>query len=152
MRDVKLPRKKSKKSQPQLPFYSNNFTLKRKAMAYEAQGRIVEIFDTIQRSDTLRFREFLIETSEEGRDRTYTHILKFQLKNEKIELLDLHKPESVVKVNFNIRSSRWERNGQVSYITNLDAWKIVQITLPADPQASKPANMPTSEGIDDLPF
>jgi predicted metalloenzyme YecM len=121
-------------------------------MAYEAQGRIVEIFDTIQRSDTLRFREFLIETSEEGRDRTYTHILKFQLKNEKIELIDLHKPESVVKVNFNIRSSRWERNGQVSYITNLDAWKIVQITLPADPQASKPTNMPTSEGIDDLPF
>lgn len=121
-------------------------------MAYEAQGRIVEIFDTIRRSDTLRFREFLIETSEVGRDRTYNHILKFQLKNDKINLLDLHLPESVVKVSFNIRSSRWERNGQVSYITNLDAWKIEPISLTSGPQATETVNLPSSEGTDDLPF
>lgn len=121
-------------------------------MAYEAQGRIVEIFDTITRSDTLRFREFLIETSEVGRDRTYTHILKFQLKNEKIDLLDPHKPESIVKVSFNIRSGRWERNGQVSYITNLDAWKIESITLTSGPQTSKTTHVPSAEDMDDLPF
>ena len=121
-------------------------------MAYEAQGRIVEIFDTIHRSDTLRFREFLIETSEEGRDRTYNHILKFQLKNDKINLLDLHNPESVVKVSFNIRSSRWERNGQVSYITNLDAWKIEPITPTNGPQTSRTDDLPSAEGMDDLPF
>ena len=46
-------------------------------MAYEAQGRIVAIYQTVQRSEKFRTREFVIEVTEELRERTITNYIKF---------------------------------------------------------------------------
>ncbi len=79
-----------------------------------------------------------------------------------------------IKVSFNIKGNRWEKDGKVNYITNLDAWKI-------ESGGAAPSNMgggntnaqpaynnnnnnnggnatgagyynPAPEGVDDLPF
>ena len=33
-----------------------------------------------------------------------------------------------IKVYFNIRGRKWENNGQVSYFTNLEGWRIEKLT------------------------
>jgi hypothetical protein len=65
-----------------------------------------------------------------------------------------------IKVHFNIKGSKWEKNGSVSYFNNLDAWRIEQILTPgkgadSDNEYFEPLDTFTSsseDAIDDLPF
>ena len=79
-----------------------------------------------------------------------------------------------MKVSFNIKGNKWERDGKVNYITNLDAWRMESATnAPAgntNTQQSAPVYNnnggnnggnnfnsapnfnPSPETIDDLPF
>jgi hypothetical protein len=129
-------------------------------MAYEAQGRLVAIYETVQRSEKFRTREFVIEINEEIRDRTITNYVKFQLVQDRTAIIDNYKIGDSIKVHFNIRGSKWERNGQVSYISNLDAWRIEPVSLggtsmaPAAMPGAAPGTMPApaADAADDLPF
>ncbi len=129
-------------------------------MAYEAQGRLVAVYETVQRSEKFRTREFVIEVNEELRDRTITNYVKFQLVQDRVTMIDAHRTGDIIKVHFNIKGSRWERNGQVNYITNLDAWKIESMGAavggpgPTEmPGAGTGVSIPpASEPADDLPF
>ena len=61
-----------------------------------------------------------------------------------------------VKVQFNIKGTKWVKDGKENYITNLDAWrmetvKIGQSDMPAD-NTSYHDMPPPSDNIDDLPF
>jgi hypothetical protein len=60
-----------------------------------------------------------------------------------------------VKVSFNIKGTKWVKDGRENYITNLDAWRVEHIKL--SQQAPQPASAATSnetynEIVDDLPF
>jgi hypothetical protein len=64
-----------------------------------------------------------------------------------------------LKVSFNIKGTRWEKNGNVNYITNLDAWRVELLNNGVSQSA--PANESFSSGttidkapdfVDDLPF
>lgn len=130
-------------------------------MSYEASGRLVAVYDTVQRSERFRTREFVIETTEAIRDRTINNYIKFQLVQDRTELIDNHRVNDMVKVKFNIKGSRWEKNGQTNYITNLDAWRIEKADTAGDPardatdpmQAFTPSPDRKDGGMeDDLPF
>lgn len=127
-------------------------------MAYDAQGKLVAVYETVQRSEKFRTREFVIEINEEIRDRTITNYVKFQLVQDRTAIIDHYKIGDTIKVHFNIRGSKWERNGQTSYISNLDAWRIEPVSMassaPADMPGTSPGIMPTPAGdaADDLPF
>jgi len=58
-----------------------------------------------------------------------------------------------VKIQFNIKGSKWERDGRVNYITNLDAWRMENVKLGQDgaSDASYTDN-PPADVVDDLPF
>lgn len=128
-------------------------------MAYEAQGRLVAIYQTVQRSEKFRTREFVIEVTEELRERTITNYIKFQLVQDRTTIMDSFKVGDTIKVQFNIKGSKWERDGQTNYISNLDAWRVEQIGQQA---AAAPASMPgtapgygsapATDAADDLPF
>jgi hypothetical protein len=130
-------------------------------MSYEASGRLVAVYDTIQRSEKFRTREFVIETTEAIRDRTINNYIKFQLVQDRTDLINTFKVNDTVKVKFNIKGSRWEKNGQTNYITNLDAWRIEHAENTSDSgagsidtmQAFTPDPPPRESGMaDDLPF
>jgi hypothetical protein len=127
-------------------------------MGYEATGKLVAVFETIQRSEKFKTREFVIETTEEIKDRIINNFVKFQLVQDRTSLIDRFSIGDQVKVLFNIKGSRWEKNGQVNYISNLDAWRIESVSLhPAststDSMSAFRSDMPPSaEGVDDLPF
>lgn len=64
-----------------------------------------------------------------------------------------------IKVYFNIKGSKWERDGKVNYITNLDAWRIEQILQPGTAKMDNDYLEPLDtfsetppDAVDDLPF
>ena len=93
-------------------------------MSYELTGKIIEIFDTIQRTEKFAVREFIVEVSETAKDKTYSQPIKLQATNERTIVLDNMSIGDEVKVHFNIRGAKWEKDGKTSYFNNLDAWKI----------------------------
>lgn len=128
-------------------------------MGFDLTGKIVAKFDTVQRSATFKTREFVVETNEDINGRTITNFVKFQTVQDRTSILDRFNIGDTVKVHFNIKGSRWEKNGQVNYITNLDAWRIEQMSMASggsNPIETPPAFSPDPESqhgvADDLPF
>ena len=89
-------------------------------MAYDAQGKLHEIFDEQQVSEKFRKREFVLEIP----DGAYTQFIKFQLTQDKCSLLDQYKVGDEVKVAFNLSGKPFTKNGTTMYFTNLGAWRI----------------------------
>ena len=89
-------------------------------MAYEATGRLHEIFDEQQVSEKFRKREFVLEVV----DGQYPEHIKFQTVQDKTSLIDPFKVGDEVKISFNLRGRGFNKNGQMLYFTNLEAWRI----------------------------
>ncbi|MDP4187798.1 MAG: DUF3127 domain-containing protein [Bacteroidota bacterium] len=123
-------------------------------MSYEIVGKLIEKEKTIQISEKFRKREFVIEKSENNNGMVFTDSIKFQLTQDRCSLIDPVAINDEIKVTFNIRGNRWEKNGKISYFNNLDAWKIEKMekeqTPPEMPDFSPDEIPPELE--DDLPF
>lgn len=127
-------------------------------MAYEVNGKIAAIYDTVQRTESFRTREFVIEKAEDIGGRIITNYIKFQSVQDRTAMLDKVKLGEEVKVHFNLKGTKWVKDGRENYITNLDAWRIEPVL---NTNAGSPANkgfdpneLQTSSDIagDDLPF
>jgi hypothetical protein len=124
-------------------------------MSYELTGRLVAKFDIIQRTETFKTREFVIEKSEDIGGRTVTNYVKFQCVQDKTAMPDRFNIGDEVKVLFNIKGSKWTKDGKDNYITNLDAWRMEHVKLGGqiiDEAPSYSADAPPSDNVDDLPF
>jgi hypothetical protein len=121
-----------------------------------SKGLIHKIFDTESKSNTFQKREFVIKT--EG---TYPQFIKFQLVQDRCQLIDVHKEGENVQVHFDLRGNEW--NGK--YFTNLNVWKIESISESSNAGESPFTEMPTADDelisedqesivgdLDDLPF
>ena len=93
-------------------------------MNFELTGKIFEIYPTQQKTEKFKSREFVLESSKLVGERTVTDYIKFQTTGERCDLLNRYKTADTVTVHFNIRGNRWEKEGKVSYFTNLEAWRI----------------------------
>ncbi len=124
-------------------------------MAYELQGKLIEKFNTIQISDSFQKREFVVESSKEHNGRVFSDQIKFQLVQDKCSLLDNINVNDDVKVLFNIRGKRYEKDGKVNYFNNLDAWKIESNSSQEFEDFNQEMQQPPEMGQevqDDLPF
>ena len=124
-------------------------------MSYEITGKLVVRFDVVQRSGSFKTREFVIEKTEDANGRSYTNYVKFQCVQDKTSMPDRFSIGDEVKVQFNIRGTKWEKDGRTNYITNLDAWKMESVKLGQNNFNTGNADyndIPTSDNVDDLPF
>jgi len=96
-------------------------------MSYELTGKLIAKYETVQRTETFKTREFAVEKSEDINGRTIINYAKFQCVQDKTTIIDRVNIGDEIKVYFNIKGSKWEKDGKVNYITNLDAWRIEQI-------------------------
>ena len=126
-------------------------------MAFEISGKVIEISPVNQVSDKFKKREFVIERKETGGSAVFIDYIKFQLLQDKSDLINESYLNEEVKVTFNIKGNKWERDGKVSYFTNLDAWKLERLQtsrgadIAAPPSQFDDAAQDVSE-LDDLPF
>lgn len=140
-------------------------------MSLEVTGRLHAKFPTQQIKDNFSKREFVLElTDESPTGMVFTNYASFQLVNQSCSVIDQYQEGEMLKVNFNIRGNRWERDGQVRYITNLNAWRVEraaaapaagapqpqqQYSQPQQPQQFQQQNNNFGNGgnqPDDLPF
>ena len=125
-------------------------------MNFEITGKLFEIYPTNQKTDKFRSREFVLETTKSIGERTATDYVKFQTTNDRCDLLNKYKTADTVTVHFNVRGNRWEKEGKVSYFTNLEAWRIEGNSQPNDTptpyQTAAKQSQPADEYNDDLPF
>jgi hypothetical protein len=126
-------------------------------MAFEITGKIIDILPVNQVSDKFRKREFVIEKKETGGPAVFVDFIKFQLVQDKCDLINESYLNEEVKVSFNIKGNRWERDGKVNYFTNLDAWKIEKTSSQVRNQDNIPRSTledvpPENDEMSDLPF
>jgi len=126
-------------------------------MAFEITGKVIEIYPTVQVSDKFRKREFVIEKKEAGGSAVFIDYLKFQLVQDKCDLINESFLQEEIKIWFNLKGNKWERDGKINYFTNLDAWKIEKASGSAREQnfsANKPLEdiPPEIDELSDLPF
>jgi hypothetical protein len=133
-------------------------------MSFEITGKLIEVYPITAISDKFKKREFVIEKTETKNSFDFIDYIKFQVTQEKCNLTDLFKKGDLIKVSFNLRGRKWDKEGTVNYFTNLEAWKIEQISASkGNPENGDfPAadlNLPdtsdfssSAEEIDDLPF
>lgn len=119
---------------------------------YTIKGKLTEKFNTQQVSDKFSKREFVIEVKEQsGNGQIYIDHIKFQLTNQKCNLIDSTPLNSDVEISFNIKGKRYEKDGKVNFFTNLEAWKITEISGTATNASSNASSEPSAPS-DDLPF
>jgi len=126
-------------------------------MAFEISGKVIDILPVNQVSDKFKKREFVIERKETGGSAVFIDYIKFQLLQDRCELINESYLNEDVKVTCNIKGNKWERDGKVNYFTNLDAWKLERLKQseetdnPAPPRQFDETSQDVSE-LDDLPF
>jgi hypothetical protein len=93
-------------------------------MSLEITGRLHKKYDAVDVSPKFKKREFVVELSEEISGNTYINYAAMQLVNNKCGIIDQFNEGDMVKVNFNIRGSKWTKDGKERYFSNLDAWRV----------------------------
>ena len=127
-------------------------------MSFEINGKLYEKNDTVAVTEKFRKREFVIEKTESSNSGEFTELIKFQLTQDRCDLLDRCNVNDEIKISFNIKGRKWEKDGKVSYFTNLEAWRIEKVsneTAAATPAAPIPGvDFPDFEASSDsdLPF
>ncbi|MGB0867812.1 MAG: DUF3127 domain-containing protein [Granulosicoccaceae bacterium] len=119
-------------------------------MKFQVDGKLHKVFDTEQKSEKFRAREFVIEVS----DGKFPQMVKFQLTQDKCEAIDNHREGEQITVHFDLRGREW--NGK--YFTNLNAWRIESGAAASGPDGAPPhteadiASMSSGNFDDDMPF
>jgi hypothetical protein len=131
-------------------------------MSYELTGKLVVKYDTVQKSATFKTREFAVEKTDDVGGRTITNFVKFQSVQDKTSIIDKVNVGDEIKVYFNIKGTKWEKDGKTSYFTNLDAWRIEPLSAQTttdnsgtDTEYLEPLDTfsaTSPDAIDDLPF
>lgn len=126
------------------------------------QGKILEIQDTQQVKDTFRKREFILEYAENPQ---YPEFLKFELIQDRCDMMDQFQAGDSVDVHFNLRGRKWtDPQGQIKYFNSLQAWRVQKTEegtadMPPPPPdtgqeapTQEPEWLSSDKEEDDLPF
>ncbi|MGV8879326.1 MAG: DUF3127 domain-containing protein [Sphingobacteriaceae bacterium] len=120
----------------------------------DIKGKVHEVSDTMQVTDSLKKRELIVEYVENPQ---YPEYLKFEAIQDRCALLDSVKAGDEVEVFFNLKGRPWtDKTGKKTYFNSLQLWKVNALggaQNAATPQYAPPADLSASAGEnDDLPF
>ncbi|NJN34106.1 MAG: DUF3127 domain-containing protein [Saprospiraceae bacterium] len=102
-------------------------------MSLEITGKLYKKFATESKSTSFQTREFVIEIA----DGNYPQLIKFQLVQERCQLLDSYNEGEELKVHFDLRGREW----QGKFLTNLNAWRLEKSSgSTATPPTTQSAN------------
>ena len=84
-------------------------------MAFETEGILHKVFETESKTSSFQAREFVIKT-----DGDYPQMIKFQLTQDRCDLINGFEEGQKIKVHFDLRGREWNEK----FFTNLNAWRI----------------------------
>ncbi|MEM6525692.1 MAG: DUF3127 domain-containing protein [Bacteroidota bacterium] len=123
------------------------------------KGKILEISDTQQVTNTFKKREFVVEYADNPQ---YPEFIKFELIQDKCDLLNNFNVGDDLDVHFNLKGRKWtDPKGEVKYFNSLQAWRLEAASSTPDSDNAAPSD--SMEGLeepgwitdneeDDLPF
>lgn len=129
-------------------------------MSFEIIGKLHKVFEVQAKSEKFQAREFVIST-----DGQYPQFIKFQLTQDRCELISKFEEGKDIKVYFDLRGREWNEK----FFTNLNAWKIesaveesagpepIPTAVGAPPEmgdfpSASDNKVPANNDLDDLPF
>ena len=124
---------------------------------FQLEGSFIEKTHVETVGNNFHKREFVIEIKNE-RDERWNDYVKFQLTQDRTTLIDQFNPGDILKVSFNIRGRKWEKDGEVMFFNTLEAWRIEGHAKPQPETTQEPTssanleNQFNEEAADDLPF
>ena len=99
-------------------------------MSYELVGKLHKKYDKETKGEAFEVREFVILTDDEK----YPQHIKFQLTQDRCNLLDQYKEGETINVHFDLRGREWQDN----YFTNLNAWRLEHSNNKNEAQSKSP--------------
>ncbi|MEM6261835.1 MAG: DUF3127 domain-containing protein [Bacteroidota bacterium] len=91
-------------------------------MSLSVQGTLHVVLDTQQVTPSFRKREFVIKVADNP---AYPQFVKFELIQDRCELIEGYNSGDLVEVSFNLRGREWNSpQGETKYFTTLDAWRL----------------------------
>ena len=110
-------------------------------MSLEIKGKLFEVSNEEQISDSFKKREFILH---DDSNPTYPEFLKFELMQDKVSLIDSFKVGDEINVFFNLKGRKYvyEDTNKTVYFGNINAWKIELVNSNQQPPEQK----------EDLPF
>lgn len=118
-------------------------------MALELTGKLIEKFEEQQISEKFKKREFVVETSENK----FVEQIKFELVQDRTDIIDPYKIGDNIKVSFNLKGRKWNDK----YFVNVQAWRVEYASSNAQDGASPegfppPPPPPEDDFMDEAPF
>ncbi len=103
-------------------------------MSFEISGKIEEIYEEQQITEKFKKREFVIEIQ----DGMYPNHIKFQLTQDRCDLIESYNKGDEVQVHFNLKGRPYTKAGKTTYFTNIEAWRVEGATSNSvNPSANK---------------
>lgn len=122
----------------------------------EITAKIVEIFKEAQISGSFKKREFVVEYAENPQ---YPEYIKFEVIQDKCQLLDSYQLGQEVDISFNLKGRKWtDPKGEVKYFNTLQAWKLSPKSATASggstsaPPTQEPEWLADNDDENNLPF
>ena len=98
----------------------------------QIKAKMLEIFEIQQVTNTFKKREFVVEYAENPQ---YPEFLKFELIQDKCDILDAFSIGQEVEVHFNLKGRKWTNpKGEIVYFNTLQAWRILEASSQPDAQ------------------
>ena len=124
----------------------------------DIQGKLIEKYETTKINDSFRKREFVVQYVENPQ---YPELLKFDLIQDRCDLLEEFNIGDTLKVEFNLKGRKWtDPSGNDKYFNTLQAWRLSPVSSEIEPQDPTKTNSRPSAEItkdsfsedDNLPF
>lgn len=88
--------------------------------SFEVKGKLLVKYNTQQVTERFKKREFVVEIPSGN----FAEQVKFQLTQDKCDLLDRFKEGDELTVYFNLKGKPYTKDGVTTYFNNLDAWRL----------------------------
>lgn len=122
----------------------------------EIRAKLIEIGNTIKVSEKFQKREFIAEYIPEKSQ--YQEYLKFEIVQDKCEMMNTFKIGDNVEIHFNLKGRKWTNpKGETVYFNSLQAWRVINVreeNRPSDSEPSQNEEKYPLEDVnsDDIPF
>ena len=119
-------------------------------MSYTTKGRVYNIGDVQQVSDSFKKRDIVLEYADNP---NFPELVSFQSTQDKVNLFDDLVVGDEVEISWNLRGREWvNKEGVKVFFNTLQAWRIQKLASQPSSSTPPPVDINNAGDDDGLPF